>query len=36
MTSARGLAKTVYIGAQWAVDSSGAIAGQGDIAAQAE
>ena len=31
-----GLVKTVYVGAQTAVDASGAIVGKGDIAAQTE
>jgi len=28
--------RTVYIGAQWAVDQNGALVGKGDLAAQAE
>jgi enamine deaminase RidA (YjgF/YER057c/UK114 family) len=31
-----GPAKTIYIGAQWAIDGSGNIVGQGDIVAQTE
>ena len=36
MVTVSGPVKTVYIGAQWAVDGNGAIVGKGDIAAQTE